>query len=67
MAGLQAVAKAENMIVPPNLPKDAALLQIKAKCVYEDDKLLDHVKSAMKRPIPHFVPSPQHDHEARDG
>jgi hypothetical protein len=53
----------DGFVKPDNLPKDAALLQIKAKCVYEDDKLLDHVKSAMKRPIPHFGPSPQNDHE----
>lgn len=52
-----------NIILPPDAPKDAALLQIKAKCVYEDDVLLNHVKAAMERPIPHFVPSPQHDHE----
>lgn len=49
--------------IPANLPKDAALLQIKARCVYEDDQLLDHVKAAMKWDIPHFGPSPQNDHE----
>lgn len=54
----------DKIVIPENLPKDAALLQIKAKCVYEDDKLLDHVRSAMKRPIAHFGPSPQNDHEA---
>ncbi len=54
----------DNIEVPKNLPKDAALLQIRAKCVYEDDQLLDHVRSAMRRPIPHFGPSPQNDHEA---
>jgi uncharacterized Rossmann fold enzyme len=53
-----------DFVKPDNLPKDAALLQIRAKCVYEDDQLLDHVRSAMKRPIAHFGPSPQNDHEA---
>jgi len=38
-------------------------LEIKAKCVYEDDKLLDHVIQSMKLPIAHFAPSMHHDHE----
>lgn len=54
---------AEKMVLPPNAPKDAKILEIRAKCVYEDDQLLDHLKSAVKREIPHFFPSPQHDHE----
>ena len=44
-------------------PEGAKLLEIRAKCVYEDNTLLDHIKSAMRRNIPHFFPSPQHDHE----
>jgi len=38
-------------------------LEVKAKCVYEDDRLLSHVKHAMTLPIKHFAPSMQHDHE----
>ncbi len=63
LAAVEKVIAPANFVKPDNLPKDAALLQIKAKCVYEDDQLLDHVKSAMKRAIPHFAPSPQNDHE----
>lgn len=44
-------------------PEGAKLLEIRAKCVYEDDQLLDHIKGAMRRKIPHFFPSPHHDHE----
>lgn len=51
------------MPLPPDIPKDAKLLEIRAKCVYEDDQLLDHLKSAVARDIPHFSPSPQNDHE----
>lgn len=52
-----------NVVLPPNAPKDARLLEIRAKCVYEDDQLLDHLRSSCKRPIQHFWPSPAHDHE----
>lgn len=59
---MQAAEKTQ-YIIPDNIPKDAKLLEIRAKCVYEDDKLLDHVKSAVARDMPHFWPSPQHDHD----
>lgn len=56
--------------IVPLTPEEQALadqgykkLEIKAKCVYEDDKLLDHVKRAMILNIPHFAPTMHHDHE----
>lgn len=63
MAAAEMLPVTDGTVRPPDAPKDAALLQIKAKCVYEDDVLLDHVRSAMERDIRHFTPSPQHDHE----
>lgn len=55
--------KKADLVRPANVPPEARLLEIRAKCVYEDEQLLDHLRSASARPIPHFSPSPQHDHE----
>lgn len=51
------------MQAEPRIPEGAKQLEIRAKCVYEDDQLLDHLRSSMRRKIPHFMPTPQHDHE----
>lgn len=46
-------------------PKDAALFQVKARCVLDDDGLRSHIRQSMEREgIAHFHPSPQHHREA---
>ena len=44
-------------------PEGYRPLEIRAKCVYEDDKLLEHIHFWMDAPVRPFMPSMAHDHE----
>jgi uncharacterized Rossmann fold enzyme len=44
-------------------PEGFALLKIQAKCIADDDTLIEHIESALQRGLPEFADSPPHNGE----